>query len=365
MEKLALFGNKKNLVSYLADLNGFKGFEKIKLVFPEDKNEEMDFLGGIIEYPHPNLEFIINSYSTIPLLIFFDSKTLTEKELEDLENLCRKGVDVKGILDLQVSLTFQLPILREAFLGIFPKKILGDILTNSLLQLERIKEVHKKLVPIRSGTRNGITYYSKFSSGESNGGEFFNFNNQNLGNFFFYSNTDSYGISNQVLSAYESFEFKNYSLEEFQNFIKAINSEKFDFKKNKLELLLASIDRKDLKIEGYNFSGCRFFQKEEIKLPSCSINEMPLENFNEGYFSFKIGRGDRLYIFSSGYLRNMEKYYPGFEIRDILTRADKLPAEEALNEFFFQLKRKVDGKFPFYDSSVIIIEVDKNVLIQV
>jgi hypothetical protein len=61
----------------------------------------------------------------------------------------------------------------------------------------------------------------------------------------------------------------------------------------------------------------------------------------------------------------MEKYYPGFEIDPLIKRAHKLPAGEALNEFFFQLKRKVDGKFPIYDSSIIIIEVDKNVLFQV
>ena len=61
----------------------------------------------------------------------------------------------------------------------------------------------------------------------------------------------------------------------------------------------------------------------------------------------------------------MEKYYPGFEIKPFLSKANKLPAGDALNEFFFQMKRKVEGKFPFWDSSVIIIEVDKNVLVQV
>jgi hypothetical protein len=61
----------------------------------------------------------------------------------------------------------------------------------------------------------------------------------------------------------------------------------------------------------------------------------------------------------------MKKYYPEFDLKNFIGNANKLPAGDALNEFFFQMKRKVEGKFPYWDSSVIIIEVDKNVLVQI
>jgi hypothetical protein len=365
MEKLALFGKEKPLINYLNPLKEIRGFEKIALVFPETNLEETDFIGGLIEYPNQHISSIIENFTNLPLLIIYNSKTISDLDLGKLFDICEKEINIKGLIDSEVSLTFHLPVLREAFLGIHPNKILGNVLSKSLLELERIKEIHKKMVPIRSGSNNGITYYSKFSSGESTGGEFFDFQNKNLGNMFFFFFTDSYQISNLLLSAYQSFDFENFNLEEFGNFIGSINSDKIDLNKNKLEILIASIDRKNLKVEGYNFSSCKLFSSEEIPVINGALNKIPPENLKSSIFSFKVGRGERLYIFSSGYLRNMEKYYPGFEIKPFLSKVNKLPAGDALNEFFFHMKRKVEGKFPFWDSSVIIIEVDKNVLVQV
>ncbi len=365
MENLALFGKEKPLINYLSPLKEIRGFEKISLVFPETNLEETDFIGGVIEFPNKHFSSIIENFANLPLLIIYNSKTISERELGELFDICQREINIKGLIDSEVSLTFHLPVLREAFLGIHTGKILGNILSKSLIELERIKEIHKKMVPIRSGTNNGITYFSKFSSGEATGGEFFDFQNKNFGNMFFYFNTDSYLISNLLLTAYQSFSFENFNLEEFENFIASINSDKIDFNKNKLELLMASIDRKNLKIEGYNFSSCKFFTHEEVSIGNEVLNKFPPDNLKSSKFSFKVGRGERLYIFSSGFLRNMEKYYPEFEIKSFLSKANKLPAGDALNEFYFHMKRKVKGKFPFWDSSVIIIEVDKNVLVQV
>lgn len=365
MEKIALFGKAKPLLNYLSSLTEFKGFEKFSFIFPESFLEVPPSVGIIVEYPNENVLSNLESFPDSPVLILYSSKNLSESELENLKNICKRDSNIKGLIDSEVSLTFHLPIFREAFLGIEPKKILGDLLTRSLIELERIKEIHRKMVPIRSGSNNGINYFSKFASGESPGGEFFNFNNKNLENMFFFSNADSYLTSNLVLSAYEKFDFEEFNLNNFKKFIESIEADKLDLSKNKLELLMASIDRKNLTIEGYNFSSCRIFLSDEIKMPSTILNSIPPENLKDSYFSFKIGRGERLYIFSSGYIRNMEKYYPDFEISSLLKKVNKLPAGDALNEFFFQLKRKVVGKFPFYDSSIIIIEVDKNVLFQV
>ena len=365
MKKIALFGKAKPLLNYLGPLTGFKGFGDFTFVFPEKYSEEEKFSGVLIEYPHEDFASITERYYDLPILVLYNSKTLREKDLENLEHICRLDTHVRGLIDCEVALTFQLPILREALLGIETRKVLGDFLARALIDLERIKEAHKKMVPIRSGSTNGINYFAKFASGESSGGEFFNFHNKNLENMFFFMNTDSYAVSNIILSAYEGFDFEKFNLLEFKKFIGSINLDKVDFSKNRLELLIASIDRKNLKIEGYNSSSCRFFIDEEIKTSHISLNKNSAENLDEAIFSFKIDRGERLYIVSSGYFRNMEKYYPGFDIDPLIKNAHKLPAGEALNEFFFQLKRKVDGKFPIYDSSVIIIEVDKNVLFQV
>jgi hypothetical protein len=365
MKKIALFGKEKPLLNYLSPLTGFKDFGDFSFVFPGKYSEEDKFSGVLIEFPHEDFSSITERYYDLPILILYNSKTLTEKDLENLENICQSDSPIRGLMDSEVALTFQLPVLREVLLGIETRKVLGDFLARSLIDLERIKEAHKKMVPIRSGSSNGINYFAKFASGESSGGEFFNFHNKNMENMFFFMNTDSYAISNLVLTAYEGFNFEEFNLSEFKKFLGSIALDKVDFGKNKLEILIASIDRKNLKIEGYNSSSCRFFIDEEVKTSHISLNKDFAENLDDAIFSFKIDRGERLYIISSGYFRNMEKYYPGFEIDPLLKKAHKLPAGEALNELFFQLKRKVDGKFPIYDSSVIIVEVDKNVLFQV
>ncbi len=365
MKKIALFGKPKPLLNYLSPLTGFKGFGDFIFEFPESYSEDDKFVGAIIEYPNEDFSSVIERFNNLPLLILYNSKNITEKELETLENICKSDSHIRGLMDSEVALTFQLPVLRETLQGVEARKLLGDFLARSLSDLERIKEVHKRMVPIRSGSSNGINYFAKFASGEGSGGEFFNFHNKNLENMFFFMNTDSYAISNQILTAYEGFSFEEFNLSEFKKFIGSIDLDKVDFSKNRLELLIASIDRKNLKIEGFNSSSCRFFVEEEIKTPCLSLNKDSAENLDDAIFSFKIDRGERLYIFSSGYLRNMEKYYPGFAIEPLMKKTQKLPAGEALNEFFFQLKRKVDGKFPAYDSSIIIIEVDKNVLFQV
>ena len=297
MEKLALFGKEKPLINYLNPLKEIRGFRKLPRFFRKLIWRKRILLGGIIEYPNQNISSIIENFSNLPLLIIYNSKTISDLDLGKLFDICHKEINIKGLIDSEVSLTFHLPVLREAFLGIHTKKILGNILSKSLLELERIKEIHKKMVPVRSGTNNGITYYSKFSSGESTGGEFFDFQNKNFGNMFFFFNTDSYLISNLLLSAYQSFDFENFNLEEFGNFIGSINSDKLDFNKNKLEILIASIDRKNLKIEGYNFSSCKLFTGEEIPVGNRVFNKMSPENLKSSIFSFKVGRGERLYIF--------------------------------------------------------------------
>ena len=75
-------------------------------------------------------------------------------------------------------------------------------------------------------------------------------------------------------------------------------------------------------------------------------------------------RGEKIIVISPGLRKNCKDFMDGRPIIRYLSKHFEENPFEILNEIFFQLKKDKDSDFLPYDASSIIIEVNKNVLVQ-
>ena len=86
---------------------------------------------------------------------------------------------------------------------------------------------------------------------------------------------------------------------------------------------------------------------------------------DQAAFKFDLERGERLVISSPGIRKNCGGFFGDQKYEDFVSERIPLGARELLNDVYFELKRNQDSDFLKFDASVIYIEVDKNVIIEV
>jgi len=248
---------------------------------------------------------------------------------------------------------------------------LGKVLEQSLLELQRVKKLHEKVVPLRQEQIKGISLYSKFAAGFSSGGEFFDIKKTNNEVAIIVTCAQSYVASSIVLGHFENFQKKgDLSKEGFEYFLEELIDECRELElieRDNYELLQLDLIRLNLKtfeFEGFHFGNGRYFSngKRILGENNLALNE---NSFEKAYYQGVLERGEKLVFASPGTLQN-------FKSNDEVELVDKLileqfdnGARELLNEVFFQLKKNNEEDFLKYDASVIYLEVDSNAFIQV
>jgi hypothetical protein len=310
-------------------------------------------------------------------IVCFNWDSLDEGLRERINLFYTTHPQVTGLIDYSKPLEFHLSTLSASFKKSFEDKLnLGEvsqqmnrIVGRSLAELQRLKRLHEKIVPMRKENYKGLNIVSKFGAGESSGGEFFDIVKGDKEFLVLVTSSSSYVVSSMVLTHFEYFRdktsFSNQEMEKFLTDLSLdIRDRGFDEQDERVvEIFLMRIDLNSLQIEGHQFGE---FELKSIKGVHTKSNELPLDDmfFEKSHFTSRLDRGEKLLILSPGVLRNFhtrkEELSPSF-YSDLFEQSPS----QMINEIFFQMKKEVKGDFLNHDATVIYLEVNPNVIVQV
>lgn len=279
-----------------------------------------------------------------------------------LKDLCKIDRLIKGVINTSLELETNYPwfnlLINPQFSSAIDDEELeavGDnierIVTSAVTELERLKQIHEKLVPIREEKFKGLKIVSKFGAGESAGGEFFDVLSNDKEALLLVARSRSYLVSSMIMGQFDDLRsLSNFDSNSINAYISKLQDEilgsKIKEEKRKLDVLFIRIDLKTMKGKVWK-SG-----------DSILLNKGKIVDGDE----FSLERGEKLMVMSSGLLEND----PGKSA--LLSKAVEKMANsprDLLNEVFYTLKNDKKGMFFSNDATMLVFEVDKNAILQI
>lgn len=312
------------------------------------------------------------------MIITFDG-TIQEEDIDK----CKKifGKSLLGFVDASQPASLHIPwfkriLLEEKILGTGGgtgegQVHLGKILEQSLLELQRVKKLHEKVVPLRQEKIKGMSLFSKFAAGFSSGGEFFDIKRDDRQLVILVTCAQSYVASSIILSHFENFQKrKNINKQVIEDFLEELIDECRELgliDRDNFEAIQLDVIRLDLRtfvFEGFHFGNSRYFSNGKVILES---NELPLNenSFEKAYYKGALERGEKLVFASPGVIQNFIAKEEPEVLSKIISQQFENGPKELLNEIFFQLKKQSDEDFLKFDASVLYLEVDSHAFMQV
>lgn len=258
-------------------------------------------------------------------------------------------------------------VLRSQLLSV--NQELSEIMGNVEVEMLRVKKMYEVKTPRRFQEIKGVQVFSKYAAGENIGGEFFDIFMEQNKLFVLMSATSSYLASSSILQLFTGFKVKKDISEEAElELITQIKQEVEELNKAKkkeinLDLFTAIIDLNKHTVSGHLFGKFKTLSSATNNF-SNSGPEILKEDIESGTFSRSIERGERILLCSPGFVKNWEKLNPEFMMEEIILNK-KIKPLDILDEIFFQLKKESNSGFLSYDASAIILEVQKNAMVEV
>lgn len=271
---------------------------------------------------------------------------------------------LKNKIDFLSQTIAEIDIMKSQLLSI--NNELNDVMVNLDSQLIKIKTVYEKKLPRRQTKTKGLSLFSKYSAGESNGGEFFDYFQNDHHVFLMMSSTDSYLASSSILTIFNDLKKQTHLDQEIEkDFVSGVLSEvdKINLHKNKpisLSLFTAVIDTRTLDVFGHNVGHFNLYSSGTHLSQSLAQYKTNWK-LSDYEYTNKIQREDKILIVSPGLALNLSDRAPLTDLEGILRRQD-LETFQVLDEIFFQVKKGMDADFLNHDASAILLEVDKNVM---
>ena len=251
----------------------------------------------------------------------------------------------------------------------FMVESLDSIVSRSLEELKKVKQLHQKVVPLRFEDFGAIKMASKFAAGEAPGGEFFDMVKDEKNALVFLTSSSSYVASSLILSNFENMKTsRNINFDTCEQFLSLLEKE---FKTTgvlsedvQVHLSLLYFDLSKMKVKGYNFGGAEIVSSKNSRMDA---NSYPVDlNFKEkSYFEFTLERGERVLLLSTGIMKNNFSHPSGGSLNKVLKEAFNRPYREILNEIFLGLKNNNKLEFLKNDATAIYIEVDNHAIMEV
>ena len=378
MRNIYFISSKPEEHSYFSDFISSVDHQLFTFKYLTEDSDETK--GSLSFYIIRNLNELEDVDITIIRKLYFavSFKQFSEEDKKNFFNKTALFKFLKGIIDIDQDYNFNSPMLNTIYKqevesnSSLPNmtKDLDTVLEQSLSDLQRIKKIHERIVPIRQESAKGLTITSKFGAGESAGGEFLDIVKSEKECLILLSSSQSYVVSSIVLTHFEYFRDKeHFSLEDIQKFLRELSSDLadrdfFDNDDRILDSFIARVDLNMLNIEGYSFGDFEIMRTSGNKL---SGNDLPFNEmfFEKTYFSSRLERGEKLLVVSPGLKRNLEDELPKRTLASVVSNFDKLKARQVINELFYQLKKDATGDFLAHDATAIHIEVDQNVIVQI
>jgi hypothetical protein len=262
-----------------------------------------------------------------------------------------------GFIDLSLDYEYNIPIVKNYLNMNYSKKSIGieklskdleKILDFTQTELSRVKEMHDRIVKLRTENLKGAKVQIKFMAGEKSGGEFFDFIDCDGEMIIIEAGSDSYVTSSMIISEVEALKEKKNPKDEIQTFINNIVKFSEDFK-SKVNYLITVINMRSLDVQYYQRGNSKLFINNELRDVS-------------GIGTLKLKRGEKLFVLSEGALKNWNLHNKESELGAHLGKHFELPVKDFINEFFFELYRHKNSSFLAYDALMCVVEIDQNVI---
>lgn len=369
----SLFGKEESYLSSIQsaldeDVSSlsFEGLEKIQ-------DDHQNILTASIEEVLGEDQFS----SPRGIIVTFNG-AISEEQISKVKSIF--STKLLGFMDISQPAMIHIPLFRRL---IFENKVLGTdssdddqvhlgkILEQSLIELQRVKKLHEKVVPLRHEKIKSINLFSKFAAGYSSGGEFFDIKKDDKQLVILVTHAQSYVASSIVLSHFEQFQkMRDINKEKIEDFLENLIDECRELDlidrdtPEALQLDILRLDLRTFEYEGYHFGNGAYFSNG-VKLSNENKRALNENFFEEAHYQGVLERGQKLIYASPGVLQNFDDKDEKKLLEKVVEQQYSNGPREILNEIFFQLKKNNDEDFLKYDSSVIYLEVDPNAFIQV
>lgn len=362
-------------------LSGFTAAEKIPgtlLIF--EIKQESDF-----KKLHEEME-LWPGLEVMPLYSAQMLSSLHPELLEALKDFCASSERVYGSIDLDIDERLQVPTFRQLRFQIYLKSKLAQLhqdLDQTLrlndLELMKVKKLHESLVPRRLFRHKGVSVHCKYGPGMGVGGsEYFDLFARGNQILLFLSSTTSYLASHLFLSRFSELQLllqERKSIEinhEFiSDFISKLENELLALVKQseqeiRSEVFLGLIDLKELSFHSYNWGGTELvYDQSHTAFPPPNNYPVSAAFIDQAHSCQKLDRDSKLMILSPGLNANWQLGQMGKTPKDFLMGVSTKSSYDILHEMFFEMKKNTKDDSLTYDASLIIIEVGKNVIMQV
>lgn len=265
-----------------------------------------------------------------------------------------------GFIDLTQELNYNVPLLKNYLqLAVSASEVQLDSLASDMdklyeytkSELTRVKDLHDRLVKVRTDNFKGVTITSKFMAGEKSGGEFFDILQSDNQILFLMAGTNNYIVSSMILAEMEVLKMSTPTTtlsSQCEHFEAMIAKHAAD---NKAELTycLATINLKNLTATlNCKGNGNYFFHGK------C----LPFESTIE----LKLKPGEKFALLSHGAVKNLAELNAKLSPEKFFANNQDKNTKDLINEFFFEVSRNKAGNFLNTDALMAVVELDQKTL---
>ncbi len=238
---------------------------------------------------------------------------------------------------------------------------LSVVLAQTMKELERVKSIHKEVVPMREFKGKGISSTVKFLSGDKPGGEFFDAKITDGVQWFFYVRTQSYLLSSLLITEIERLKAEVVISTRIENFFKQLMEFQVQHK-TEIECYISAFDTKQLILDVWNQSAAELYNNGELILRE-QIKSVKTADIREQKIRLK-PNGTIVFI-SSGLRQVFNSTISDISLENFVNNNYQNNSREFLNELFVKIKSKNIGLFLPYDSLACVTRIEENALFQV
>ncbi len=326
-----------------------------------DKSESrVYFLDGLIALEELNNMLDQMSPRSVCYLVV-DSQTMSDTQEGEINRFLISSNRVKGVIEQNQGMGFLISQFNgvkeisdllfevdtdQEYIDDFDKEL--DKVTKHLsLQLERIKKIHKDMVPKRIIEAGRIGIQCKYGAGESSHSEFWDvFVHKDQVTTVLLSTASSTSLTTVLEEVLSFMGKKNRERRDLKAFYQAIN-EKIE---EPYSLFVMLTDINDLQSYIINIGYSHLY-----------MNGKEVEAAEDGKISkLKFNPGDKFYICSHGMALNFEDEFRMDELETMLKRKWSLDGAEFIDELFMSSKMNKEGRFQKNDTTFMIFEVNND-----
>ena len=313
------------------------------------------------------------------IYLVFNSNAISAEDLFAIKKILIENNSIGGWIDTNYEVEFYVPFFRHLLkrqengekIGKLKNvgKQLEGLVGNTLAELQRVKNIHEQVVPMRNEKMKGVEILSKYSAGEKSGGDFFDIISDKNEFVLLLTTSVSYVVSSVILAHFEVLKKKK-SLDDkvIWDLIGDIESELgelgFGKKAEDIQLFVVKFDLKKFTAKGYIFG--RFELISNIK-GIVTGNDYPVKKVfaDKAHIDIPFKRGEKIVLLSPGVRNNFAELVKENDLTCFLRDNFSKSGKALLNELFFNLHKNSREDFLIYDASAIFIEVSKNAIFQV